>query len=111
MTHEDLPKLIELLVEVSGQWELFLYQLNISISPIESIRLQYATVSNYPKLCLIAGLEYWVNSSDKPTYEELFRVLRGRVISNLPLARRLEDFVRRKRGITNIIIYLFSFLI
>ena len=86
----DLAVLMELLSEEAGRWELFLGQLGVSEGVRGQIKLEHAGKPQFAKLCLQSGLDHWLRSDPRPTYQRLSAVLRGSTVTNRPLALAVE---------------------
>ena len=76
--------------QIAGDWELFLGQLGMPRPEVKQI----SGVNNVALKCLADGLEFWVNVSARPTYERISQVLRGTVVINFPLAKKVEEFAK-----------------
>ena len=98
MSLSDLRELSEILVVVAGDWEVFLIALGVPGSERARIKAQHAHSPSFPTLCLVDGLEGWVKCSDRPTYEDIITALNSQLITNKPLATRVEEFARQKPG-------------
>ena len=99
----DLRELSEILVVVAGDWEVFLIALGVTGSERARIKAQHAHSPSFPTLCLVDGLEGWVKRSDRPTYEDIITALNSQLITNKPLATRVEEFARQKPGFRGMI--------
>ena len=86
----DVGVLVELLSEEAGRWELFLGQLGVSEGVRGQIKLEHAGKPEFAKLCLQSGLDHWLQSDPRPTYQRLSAVLRGSTVTNRPLALAVE---------------------
>ena len=86
----DVGVLVELLSEEAGRWELFLGQLGVSEGVRAQIKLEHAGKPEFAKLCLQSGLDHWLQSDPRPTYQRLSAVLRGSTVTNRPLALAVE---------------------
>ena len=100
---EDVPALLNLLFKLAGCWQLFLGQLGVPKWKVDEIQLARANSPNSPTLCLSDGLDYWLKSSENPTYLTIVRVLYSEIVCNLTLAKRLELHVKEKHGAEGII--------
>ena len=81
---------MELLSDEAGNWELFLGQLGVSEGVRGQIKLEHASKPESAKLCLQSGLESWVKSDPRPTYQRISAVLCGSAVTNRPLALAVE---------------------
>ena len=93
VSEDDIQDLYEVLVEVAADWELFLGSIGVVGRVREEIKLKYP---NSAKLCFLHGLEHWVASNVFPTYKKIIAGLSGKVVNNLVLAVKVEEFVRQK---------------
>ena len=78
------------LYKKAADWETFLGLLAMPRSGVREI----SGANNIAINSLADGLEYWVNVSDRPTYEQISQVLREPVVMNIPLARKVEEFAK-----------------
>ena len=92
----DLNRLSEILADIAGNWELFLTSLEVSSSEQAKIKVQYANTPNVATHCLLTGLEGWVKSSDHPTYGDIIKALQGGLVTDKPLASRVERLALQK---------------
>ena len=93
MSPEEVRPLVEnYLHEMAASWKMFLRQLRMPGSEVDQIE----GFSDYSISCLTAGLEFWVKHANAPTYKQIARVLRGNVVTNYPLARKVEEFAKNK---------------
>ena len=86
----DVGVLVELLSEEAGNWELFLGQLGVPAGVRGQIKLEHGHKEHFAKLCLQSGLDHWLQSDPRPTYQRLSAVLRGSTVTNRPLALAVE---------------------
>ena len=98
-----MPKLFELLLPVAGDWKLFLGAIGVTSNVQKEIMYEHAQYPNSAKLCLRDGLERWVESDDAPTYNKIINALRGGVVTNIPLAEKVEVLVKRKSPSTGLL--------
>ena len=108
MSLSDLRELSEILVVVAGDWEVFLIALGVTGSERARIKAQHAHSPSFPTLCLVDGLEGWVKRSDRPTYEDIITALNSQLITNKPLATRVEEFARQKPAFRGMIALICS---
>ena len=95
------PLVENYLHEVAASWKLFLRQLRMSGSEVDQIE----GCGDYAISCLTAGLEFWVKHANEPTYKQIAAILRGNVVTNYPLARRVEEIAKKECQGKSIILY------
>ncbi len=98
VSSHHIERLLSLLVELAGNWVLFLGQLQLSRGKVEQIKRDTPNTDNYSPECLRAGLYVWVNSSDSATYEALCTALRSEVVGENYLAEKVEAYAMRLDG-------------
>ena len=92
----DLSEVLEVLVAVAGKWELFLTALGVPQYELDQIRAERGHLPDSSKLCLLDGLKRWMKFSDRPTYGDIINALQSKIITDKPLATRVEEFAQRK---------------
>ena len=85
----DLALLLE---PIAADRDLFVRQLGVPYTETETIA---AEKRGYRHYALIDALQYWVNVSATPTYEQISQVLRGAFVTNFPLAKKVEEFAKK----------------
>ena len=91
VTASDVDWLVQYyLHKKAADWQTFLGLLGMPRSGVREI----SGANNIAINSLGDGLEYWVNVSDRPTYEQISLVLRKPVVTNIPLARKVEEFAK-----------------
>ena len=93
VTVERVAELAALLDEMAAYWNLFLGQLGVPQGKLDQIQLQSVGQPNVAQYCLTRGLHHWVVSDDNATYEKIIAVFNGRFLTNIPLARKVEEFM------------------
>ena len=89
----DVDLLANLLYELAAYWEVFLGQLGLPQYLQDRIKTDNGGLPMFSVRCLLDGLHHWVQSDDRPTYGRITAVLRGSVLNNEVLAKRVEQFV------------------
>ena len=90
----DFSDLLEILVPVSGDWEVLLVALGVTGAKRDMIKAQRA---HNPKLCLVDGLERWIVTDDSPTYEKIIKALSSKLVGWNILAEEVEMFANLKQ--------------
>ena len=94
MLIEEINKLAALIGEEADVWELFLGQLDVSEAKIKQLRSEAGSRARPAQYCLTRGIKHWVDSDESPTYEKIIAVFNGALLTNGPLAGRVEQFAK-----------------
>ena len=94
VTVDMVDQLAALLCEEAAEWNPFLGQLGVSRGKRDELREEMAGRPRAAQKCLIEGLHHWVVSDKIPTYEKIIAVFNGNILTNRPLARKVEEFAQ-----------------
>ena len=90
----DVDMLESLLDEVAPYWDIFLGQIGVPHNMRDQIKSDNRGHPQFSHCCLLDGLNHWVQSEDRATYGRITAVLRGSILNNEVLAKRVEQFVQ-----------------
>ena len=86
LTSNDLGRVLEEVLDVSAHWYPLGLQLQVRISTLDGIRIQFQN----PRDQLLEMLKSWLTSSDNPSWKTLSDALRSRSVAASQLAGVLE---------------------
>ena len=83
---DDLGRVLEEVLDVSAHWYPLGLQLQVRISTLDSIRIQFQN----PRDQLLDMLKVWLTTSDNPSWKMLIDALKSRSVGATQLASVLE---------------------
>ena len=99
----DVSELAAQLNDIAAMWDLFVGLLGVPPPVQDQIRLQRDKHPKFAQICLVDGLQYWVESDPSPTVEKVIAALSSEVINNKPLAAEIG----RKWGVPGTCMYMY----
>ena len=85
----DITKLQAQLNSIAGFWDLFVGQLGVPPAVQDQISLKRASHPRLAQICLVDGLQHWVESDPLPTVEKIIAALSSEVINKKLLAAEI----------------------
>ncbi len=97
ITMEDLPALMNLLVEIAFMWRFIGLQLHLTPGTLNSIAHSCITA----EVCLMSMLTRWLDESGHTAMvSKLIAALQSRSVNQLRIAEEVQDFFHTKKGLS-----------